>query len=57
MQTFDIIKHYKHIKQIGHLIQPQQTQNLCFKAEKKHNQVVVKQRTNQSCLLMKENLL
>ena len=45
MQTFDIIKHYKHIKQIGHLIQPQQTQNLCFKAEKKHNQVVVKQRT------------
>ena len=35
MQTFDIIKHYKHIKQIGHLIQPQQTQNLCFKAGKK----------------------
>ena len=57
MQTFDIIKHYKHIKQIGHLIQPQKHKIFASMQGKKHNQVVVKQRTNQSCLLMKENLL
>ena len=45
MQTFDIIKHYKHIKQIGHLIQPQKHKIFASMQGKKHNQVVVKQRT------------
>ena len=51
MQTFDIIKHYKHIKQIGHLIQPQKHKNqrlsTCKKTVDTIFTILLKQRTNQ----------
>ena len=52
MQTFDIIKHYKHIKQIGHLIQPQKNTKIkdlstCKKTIDTIFSVLLRQRTNQ----------